>query len=257
MFSKFLTLLNQSNKKTSCSRKKAIHKTTINKKTDSKETPAKKPILSQEENRPRVAPERIGEIGEIKIAVQLRQFPKECQYLNDVLLANSRSASGYSQIDHVLITPVGVFVIETKNYAGRIKGRRTDEYWRVNGKPNLKNPLRQNHGHIEVLRSLLKEFHDLKFISMISFTKRCELYIDNELRDIQSDELVVADIRLTDMIERKMFRLRAVAERPLLTEADVSRIVEIISSYNITDAKIRAEHVRRINETKAKQSPQR
>jgi hypothetical protein len=199
--------------------------------------------------RPRVAPERIGELGEYKIDVQLRQFPKDCRYVSDVMFPNARSKSGYSQIDHILITPVGVFVIETKNYAGRIKGRRGDKYWRVNGKFNMYNPLRQNYGHIKVLSGVLTEFRDLKFISVVSFTKRCELYIDNELRDVKSDELVVADIKLTEMIERKMMRLKATAERPPLTETEVDRIVEIISTKNITDVEIRAEHVEKINES--------
>ena len=70
----------------------------------------------------RVDVSRIGELGEYKIDVQLRQLPKEDRYLSDVLLPNPKSRTGYSQIDHIVITPCAVFVIETKNYQGLIAG---------------------------------------------------------------------------------------------------------------------------------------
>src|SRR5699024_7005777 len=65
---------------------------------------------------------RKGEIGEYKIDIQLSQFPKNYKFLNDIMLENPKSVSGYSQIDHMIITPFGIFVIETKNYQGTIYG---------------------------------------------------------------------------------------------------------------------------------------
>jgi hypothetical protein len=186
----------------------------------------------------------IGDLGEFKIGVQLRQFSKENRYLNDLLIANPRSKTGYAQIDHVLITPYAVFVIETKNYKGNVRGKREDKTWRVNGKFNMYNPLRQNRTHINALKRVIAEYKDIKFVSLISFTKRCELRnVDQELREIESDELVVYDIKLTDCIERKMRRLKIENQNSLLSESDVIRIYELISEKNITDPKARAEHV--------------
>jgi hypothetical protein len=61
---------------------------------------------------------RKGELGEYKIDIQLDQLPKDYRYLSDLLVENSQAKSGYSQIDHVFITPYGIIVIETKNYQG-------------------------------------------------------------------------------------------------------------------------------------------
>lgn len=77
---------------------------------------------SRSSTRPKVQPTRIGELGEHKINIQLDQLPKGCKYVSDLMVANPKSRTGYSQIDHVVITPYGLFVIETKNYNGEIKG---------------------------------------------------------------------------------------------------------------------------------------
>lgn len=72
----------------------------------------------------KVAADRIGELGEYKINIQLDQLPKNYLYLSDLLIKNSKAQSGYSQIDHIVFTPYAIFVIETKNYKGTIYGDR-------------------------------------------------------------------------------------------------------------------------------------
>lgn len=196
----------------------------------------------------RVDPVHIGDLGEYKVNIQLAQFPKEYRHVSDVLLANPRSGTGFSQIDHILITSYGLFVIETKNYQGSIRGKRRDRYWRVNSKFNMLNPVKQNHGHLMVVKSILAEFDTIPFVSMVSFTRRCSLNIDEDLRQIESNELVVYDLKLTDYIERKVTRLKIGAPNPPLSAHDIERIVEIISNHNISDPGIREEHNRKASE---------
>lgn len=47
------------------------------------------------EAKPKVQSTRIGELGEYKINIQLDQLPKGCKYLSDLMLANSKSRTGY------------------------------------------------------------------------------------------------------------------------------------------------------------------
>jgi hypothetical protein len=96
---------------------------------------------------------RKGELGEYKIDIQLAQLPKDCRCLSDLLVKNPRAKSGYSQIDHVVLTPYGIFSIETKNYQGTIYGGKDRKTWLVNGKFKMMNPFTQNYGHIEALKS--------------------------------------------------------------------------------------------------------
>ncbi|WP_306807281.1 nuclease-related domain-containing protein [Mesobacillus jeotgali] len=72
-----------------------------------------------------------------------------------LLIKNPKAKSGYSQIDHVVLTPYGIFVIETKNYQGMIYGGKDRKIWSVNGKFKMMNPFVQNYGHIKALASLI------------------------------------------------------------------------------------------------------
>ncbi|OKP88202.1 NERD nuclease [Paenibacillus helianthi] len=197
-------------------------------------------------SKPKVAPTRIGELGEHKINIQLDQLPKECRSSSDLLLPNPKSRTGYAQIDHVVISPYCVFVIETKNYNGEIKGGRTDQQWSVSNRYKMYNPMKQNYGHIKAIESLLKDVAIVKYISMISFTMRCRFSIDPELRKIHSDELIVYDVELSEFITRKMLSLRTAAPEPPISTAQAQTIYDYLVQANITDIEIRKLHVDKI-----------
>ncbi len=195
--------------------------------------------------KPKIESTRIGELGEHKINIQLDQLPMDCKYLSDLLIPNPKSRTKYAQIDHVVVSPYGLFVIETKNYNGEIKGARGDKQWSVSNRFKMYNPLMQNEGHIKALEALLHGHPNLKFISMISFTMRCRFSIDPELRKINSDELIVYDVELSEFIQRKMIRLKA-ESAPTMSTEEVARIYETIRSVNVVDAMIRSQHVEKI-----------
>lgn len=196
--------------------------------------------------KPKVAPTRIGELGEHKINIQLDQLPKDCKSLSDLLLPNPKSRSGYAQIDHVVISPYCVFVIETKNYNGEIKGGRADQQWSVSNRYKMYNPLKQNYGHIKAVESLLKDVTTIKYISMISFTMRSRFSIDPELRKIHSDELVVYDVELSEFISRKLINLKTGNSEPPISAALAQTIYDHLVQANITDAEMRKLHVDKI-----------
>jgi hypothetical protein len=185
---------------------------------------------------------RKGELGEYKIDIQLDQLPKDCRYLSDLLVRNSKAKSGYSQIDHVILTPYGIFVIETKNYQGTIYGGKDRKTWLVNGKFKMMNPFVQNYGHIAALKALIDKKYRPLFISMVSFTKRCTFKVDLDYRKIGSNELIVYDIELSEFIHRKASVLKLEHKKPLLKDIDISSIFHALSQANITDLKIREEH---------------
>jgi hypothetical protein len=204
--------------------------------------PISKPEKSSKP-RKKVESTRIGELGEYKINIQLDQLPKDCKYLSDLLVPNSKSRTGYSQIDHLVISPYGLFVIETKNYSGEIKGKRDDKNWLVNNRFKMFNPLRQNYGHVKAIESITQFYKKLNFISMISFTMRCRFSIDPELRLISSNELIVYDVELTEFIGRKLIRLSGENPEPFLLKEDIIHIYNLLFNANIMDPKIRVEHV--------------
>ncbi|WP_052806899.1 NERD domain-containing protein [Mesobacillus subterraneus] len=175
----------------------------LKKKKEKAKPKQEKATSSKTNNKNEHVATRKGEIGEYKIDIQLDQLPKGCRYLSDLLVKNSKAKSGYSQIDHVVLTPYGIFAIETKNYQGTIYGGKDRKTWLVNGKFKMMNPFVQNYGHIKALTSFIdKKYHDL-FISMVSFTKRCTFKVDLDFRKIASNEIIVYDIELSEFIHRK------------------------------------------------------
>ena len=88
--------------------------------------------------------------------------------LNDVTLP---SAEGTTQIDHVLVSRFGIFVIEAKNMEGWIFGSERDTQWTQSlygNKTRFQNPLRQNYRHIAVLSEFL-ELPQTAFHSVVMF----------------------------------------------------------------------------------------
>ena len=67
------------------------------------------------------------------------------------------TADGTTQIDHVVVSRHGIFVIETKNYGGWIFGKAGDKTWtqKFPRRSNtFQNPLRQNYKHVRTLAEL-------------------------------------------------------------------------------------------------------
>jgi hypothetical protein len=189
---------------------------------------------------------RKGELGEYKIDIQLAQLPKEYKYMSDLLIKNSHAKSGYSQIDHVVITPYGLFVIETKNYQGTIYGGIDRKTWSVNGKFKMMNPFIQNYGHIQALKGLIDKRYDNLFYSMVSFTKRCTFKVDLELRKIASNDLIVYDVELTEFLTRKVSILKIQMEKVPLSETEIADIFSRFTEANILDERIRELHIKEL-----------
>lgn len=193
---------------------------------------------------------RKGELGEYKIDIQLSQLSKDYMYLSDLLIKNPKSSTGYSQIDHIIITPYGLFVIETKNYQGTIYGGKNKKTWLINGKFKMRNPLMQNYGHIQALKNFIEDKYQQYFISLVSFTKRCTFKIEEELRKINSNELVIYDVELTQFINRKVAVLKLQYKKPIFLKNEIETIYNSLLNANITDAAIRKQHIDIIKEKK-------
>jgi hypothetical protein len=75
-----------------------------------------------------------GDKGEKLVSFLLEGINEYKYVLNDVTFLNKKSEMTH-QIDHILIHPHGVFVIETKNYYGNISTVPGEAFWikEVNG----------------------------------------------------------------------------------------------------------------------------
>ena len=83
-----------------------------------------------------------------------------------------------TQIDHIVVSPYVVFVIETKGYKGWILGGENAEYWTqiiYKRKSTFYNPIHQNDGHIRFLKFLLKDLGNIPFVPIVVFNDEADL----------------------------------------------------------------------------------
>lgn len=98
-----------------------------------------------------------GDKGELEISTVLKSLP-DCYHVMDNILLQTRKGS--TQIDHVVVSPYGLFIIETKNHKGMIFGDCQGRVWTqvLNGRGRFKfySPVLQNEGHIRNLSQQIK-----------------------------------------------------------------------------------------------------
>lgn len=148
-----------------------------------------------------ISAETKGRIGERIVADTLSKLPREdYTTINNVLLD---IGSTTSQIDHIVVSVYGIFVIETKNYSGTVYGNPKSKKWYqyLGGKKyEFYNPLMQNQGHCYALSELLtgKITDYIKPITV--FSRNCKLkvgdgsdlvYLDGLLPEIRKSRQVV------------------------------------------------------------------
>jgi hypothetical protein len=100
--------------------------------------------------------------------------PESWHLLNNVTL---QLEDGTTQIDHLLVSRFGVFVIETKHYKGWIFGDEKSKQWTqviFKRKHRLQNPLHQNYKHLRAVQTLLDFLPPEHVIGVVVFTGEAE-----------------------------------------------------------------------------------
>ena len=90
-----------------------------------------------------------GLAGEHWVKQELKKLPKQYKVLNNILIMYNDKTH---QIDHIVVSENGLFIIETKQINGYITGNDYDKNWRVkSGRKTyyMYNPIHQNYGHKE------------------------------------------------------------------------------------------------------------
>lgn len=126
-------------------------------------------------------PKGKGIIGELKVKLILGKTKKGEKYVLNNILFDTDTKS--CQIDHILINKNGVFVIETKNYSGRIYGTDKEHEWtQVLQYGKVKNrfysPVKQNQTHIYEIKKVIG--NDVPIKSLIVFVQGNTKYITSD-----------------------------------------------------------------------------
>ena len=114
-------------------------------------------------------PQLKGYVGERRIRKILESLGEDVKIFNDLYVPKKNGEM--TQIDHVLLSPNGIFVIETKNYTGWIFGSEDQRNWTqtiYKKKSRFYNPVMQNNTHIKALQNYINM--DVPMHSIIVFS---------------------------------------------------------------------------------------
>ena len=179
-----------------------------------------------------------GYIGEKTVALLLATLDKKkYQTINDLIIKIEGEST---QIDHVVVSNYGIFVIETKNYKGWIVGHEYDNYWKqviYKEKNNFLNPIKQNEYHVKFLKGALKIFPQVKYYPIVSFASGADIKV-NTTRDVVHEE----------------FLLRTITkyQTEIISDDLKNKIFAYLKSIREMNAKYKKEHVKKIKEKRRK-----
>jgi hypothetical protein len=107
-------------------------------------------------------------------AVRANFGPPDYHLLNHVTL---RLKDGTTEVDHILVSRFGVFVIESKDYKGWIFANAKQAKWTqvlFRHRFSFQNPIFQNHRHVRAVQALLDFLPPDAVKSVIVFTGEAE-----------------------------------------------------------------------------------
>ena len=120
-------------------------------------------------------PKLKGAVGEriVSSSNSIRLNKTKYKQLNNITLLLRDGST--TQIDHIILSKYGIFVLETKNMKGEIYGEESQKEWAqhlFNIQNKFQNPIFQNYRHIKSLQETTK-LPSSCFISVVVFVGEC------------------------------------------------------------------------------------
>lgn len=160
-----------------------------------------------------------GWFGELIVNLMASFFldKKEYHLIKNVTLPTEDSTT---QIDHIIVSKYGIFVVETKNMKGWIFGSENNAEWTqqiYNHKNKFQNPLRQNYRHTKVLEEILGLMPDRVFSAVV--------FVGDSTFKTEMPENVTFTRGYIDYIKSK--------KEPLFGEFEVKELIDKIKEYRL------------------------
>jgi hypothetical protein len=202
-------------------------------------------------------PSTKGMIGEYFVKKQLEKLAKKYQGLSfhNLMLGTGDQST---QLDNLFITTKAVYVIEVKNYAGRVYGGQYQDQWyqtirydnkrrgrggRTYTKTHIAknaffNPIKQNLIHVNAIKQSIQSVQSLPLFNVVVFMNRTNI-TNVEMKD---DTAYVIN-------RRHLRRLVKQKEKELNTQSvDLARIQDEFTKKNTFSKANLKKHIRKIKE---------
>lgn len=173
-----------------------------------------------------------GAIGERTVSEKLQSLGEHYIVLDDLLIPN---AHGDTQIDHVVVSPFGIFVVETKCWSGWISGGENSAQWTqtiYQEKYDKPNPIFQNKVHLEAVKSALKQYGDILFVPIVVI--------------VDCDRLVVTAPNHTVITLYSLKEEVLKYHRILYTDEECEKMALSLQGLSSDDEERRKEHIQKV-----------
>ncbi len=180
-----------------------------------------------------------GILGEFIVNLSAQIFLDKEKYhlIKNVTLPTD---DGSTQIDHIIVSEYGVFVVETKNMQGWIFGSPHQKFWTqqiYKHKSKFQNPLHQNYKHTKTLGVLLGLDENLLHSVVV--------FVGSSTFKTELPENVTYGMDYIRFIKSKQLQV--------LSEAEVKSIARKIEAGRLTPSlKTNREHVKHVKTIIAK-----
>jgi hypothetical protein len=202
-------------------------------------------------------PSTKGMIGEYFVKKQLEKLAKKYQGLSfhNLMLGTGDQST---QLDNLLVTTKAVYVIEVKNYAGRVYGGQYQDQWyqtirydnkrrgrggRTYTKTHIAknaffNPIKQNLIHVNAIKQSIQSVQPLPLLNVVVFMNRGNI-TNVEMKDDTS--YVINRRHLSRLVKHKEKELKA---QPV----DLTLIQDEFTKKNTFSKENLRKHIRKIKE---------
>lgn len=177
-------------------------------------------------------------IAELTVDAALRTLEENRYFVfKDLIIPAVSKSIGLTQIDHVLVSRMGIFCIETKSTHGNIYGFSRAEKWKQylgnSGKPfEMNSPFRQNHHHVKSLELFLSEYLKAKVHSYIALPNANKVVVDSKIEDMSPRGVISKIANHTHIIYEP-----SEVERIAKTLAHAGTFREQLRGQHISDVK--------------------
>lgn len=147
-------------------------------------------LLSSKSSKPKITKQ---EMCEQAVTSSLKSLDMKSYVVFENLILPSRGNTPHTEIDQVVVSPYGIFCIETKSHQGAIYGFKSNVKWKqyLGGKEfDMINPLRQNYKHTSAIEDLLGSNLKSKIHSYIVFPNARSVKIDGEYVNCSISEVM-------------------------------------------------------------------
>jgi len=177
--------------------------------------------------------EKLGKQGENKTKrdIWLSLSSKTYERVHDLIIP---SQNGTTQIDHLIISPYGLFIVETKNLTGWIFGSEGQANWTQSlygEKYSFQNPLRQTYRQKKILAEYLEVPESCIHI-VIYFVGKCTFKTDLP----------------SNVINRHLGRYIKSFEETILAEQELEEITRKVLILLDETSLTTATHIQSLNE---------